>query len=220
MVRLICFGTLLSLAGVLGAASEEKPEVRFLAEMLPDDLGKVVLANAEMRSEPFDLPMNNISPPQEPPARVFSVWSLDMDRSIASVKLPEEGRSFIVLLLRSSKGGYAPVVISAENRAFKGGDVYFYNNTGKPVLGILGETKFSLDPGKSTVVTPRGFGDQRYYHAMLGVREAGENKVIKSMKWPSSKAVRNYVFFYVDPLKGRITYRAVDEFIIPKDKEQ
>ena len=51
---------------------------------------------------------------------------------------------------------------------------------------------------------------------MLGVREAGENRVIKSMKWPSSKTTRNYVFFFVDPVKGRITYRAVDEFLEPE----
>lgn len=62
-------------------------------------------------------------------------------------------------------------------------------------------------------MTPTGFGDAKFYHAMLGVREADGDKVIKSMKWPSSKTMRNYVFFYFDPVRKRITYRAVDEFV-------
>lgn len=220
MIRLISFCIFLPLVGVCWAAPEEKLDVRFLAEMIPKNLGQVLLANAELRSDPFNLPMNNLSPPQKPPARVFNIWSLEINRSIASVKLPEEGKSFIVLLLLSQKGDYSPVVLPAENPAFKGGDVYFFNNTKKLVLGKLGKTDFSLQPGKSTVVTPRGFGDARYYHALLGVRKAGKNSVIKSMKWPSSKLTRNYVFFFFDPLKKRITYRAVDEFIIPKQKKE
>jgi hypothetical protein len=158
--------------------------------------------------------MNNLSLPQEPPARVFSVWSVGKNASLANVKLPEEGKSFIVLLLMSpAGGGYKPIVMSAENTAFKGGDVYFYNNTNKAVMGTLGKAGFTLAPGEGKILTPTGFGDEKYYHVLLGVREDGENKVIKSMKWPSSKTMRNYVFFYVDARKSRVTFRAVDEFV-------
>ena len=142
---------------------------------------------------------------------------MDKNLSLANVKLPDEGDAFIVLLLRSAKGGYEPVIMPAENPSFKGGDVYFYNNAEKPVLGLLGKTKFTLAPGKGSIQTPSGFGDEKFYHVMLGVREADGNKVIKSMKWPSSKTMRNYVFFYVDPEKKRVTYRAVDEFIAQKE---
>jgi len=36
-------------------------------------------------------------------------------------------------------------------------------------------------------------------------------------KWPESKHMRYYVFFYNDPKTKSITYRAVDEFV-PKKK--
>jgi hypothetical protein len=36
------------------------------------------------------------------------------------------------------------------------------------------------------------------------------------VRWPLDEQIRSYVFFVQDPT-GRITYRAVDEFI-PKDK--
>ena len=61
----------------LCAAAQDKGakgvKVRFLAQAVPNDLGKVALAAAEIRSDPFDLPMNNLSAEQEPPALVFSV---------------------------------------------------------------------------------------------------------------------------------------------------
>lgn len=138
---------------------------------------------------------------------------MDKNVSLASVKLPEEGKSFLVILLPSPKGTYTPAVIPFDNPSFRTGDVYFFNNTNRPVLGLLGKSKLELAPGKSAVVTPTGFGDAKFYHAMLGVREADGDKVIKSMKWPSSKTMRNYVFFYFDPVRKRITYRAVDEFV-------
>ncbi|MBT8044112.1 MAG: hypothetical protein KJO79_04100 [Verrucomicrobiae bacterium] len=200
-------------------AEQGNVEVRLLAERIPKNLGKVVLANKETRSDPFDLPMNNLSAPQKPPGRVFSVWAMDRNESIAAVRLPEDGNSFVVLLLVDHQKGYRPVVMPMNRANFKGGDIYFYNNTNKTVLGVVGKAKFSLRPGRDTVVTPRGFGNKRYYHVMLGVKQAGGNKVIKSMKWPSSKMTRNYVFFYNDPVRKRVSYRAVDEFILPKKKE-
>lgn len=208
-IVVLLFATIAHSQGV----PKDEVEVRLLAERIPNNLGKVVLANAELRSDPFDLPMNNLSPPQKPPARVFSVWSVDKNVSIASVKLPEEGKSFLVILLPSDNGAYIPSVAPFDTPNFKAGDVYFFNNANKTVLGLLGKSKLALAPGKSSVVTPSGFGDENYYYAMLGVREADGDKVIKSMKWPSSKSMRNYVFFYLDPRKKRITYRAVDEFV-------
>lgn len=207
------------LAGLCAAAPDQGAEgvkVRFLAQAVPNDLGKVALAAAENRSAPFDLPMNNLSAEQEPPSLVFSVWSLDKNLSLATVKLPEEGKDFIcLLLLNPGKPGYSPVVLPANKPGFGSGDVYVFNNANKPVLGFLGSSKFELNPGMSTVVTPGG-GEERFYRIGLGVKEPEGNRLIKSMKWPKSAQTRYYVFFYVDPVKDRITYRAVDEFLPPK----
>ncbi len=206
------------MTGVVSAAEPkgaEGVEVRFLAQAVPNDLGQVALANAETRSAPFDLPMNNLSPAQEPPSRVFSVWSVTKGASLATVKLPEEGKDFIcLLLLNPGKPGFSPVVLPANDPGFRAGDVRFFNLANKPVLGFLGSAKFELNPGKSTVVTPRG-GEERFYRVGLGVKEAEGNRMIKTMKWPKSVQTRYYVFFYVEPVKGRITYRAVDEFVEP-----
>lgn len=217
VIRFVLISLFVFSTAVFGAPMKKgEVEVRLLAERIPKNLGKILLATKEARSDPFDLPMNNLSKPQKPPARLFSIWSVDRNASIATVKLPEDGKSFIILLLPDSKPGYKPVIIPFRDPNFRAGDIYFYNNANKPVMGVLGTTKFSLNPNAGKVVRPRGFGNERYYHAILGVREGTKNKVIKSMKWPSSKITRNYVFFYVDPDRKRITYRAVDEFIMPR----
>lgn len=215
ILRVLPAVMMIGLASAAENKGAEGVEVRFLAQAVPNDLGQVVLANAESRSTPFDLPMNNLSPAQEPPSRVFSVWSVDKDVSLAAVKLPEEGTEFIcLLLLQPGKPGYSPIVFPANDPGFRAGDVRFFNLADKPVLGFLGSAKFELNPGKSVVVTPQG-GEERFYRIGLGVKEAEGNRLIKTMKWPKSKQTRYYVFFYVDPVKGRITYRAVDEFVEP-----
>jgi hypothetical protein len=221
MIKLLitCVALLSTVAGAIAAPKEAKVEVRFLAERIPPKLGKVVLVSDELRSDPFDLPMNNLSSPQVATARVFSLRAVNKNVLISKIKLPEEGKSFVVILIPSAKGDYSPLVIPFDSPNFKGGDIYFHNNSTKSVLGLIGKTKLSLAPGKGTVLTPRGFGNKRFYYVKLGVQEADGNKVIKSMKWPSSKMVRNYVFFYIDPKKNRVTFRAVDEFILPKAKK-
>ena len=195
------------------AAREGKVEVRFLAERIPENLGRITLVAEEVRTEPFDLPMNNLSPPQTPPARAFRVLSVDHNHPIATVTLPEEGNSFVALLITSPKGGYTPVVMPYDNPKFRAGDIYFHNLTDKTVLGFVGTSKFSLPAGQATILTPKGAREEKFYDVGLGVREQDGDRVLATTRWPEDKLTRFYVFFYIDPGHGRIAYRAVDEFV-------
>jgi hypothetical protein len=208
----------LVLAAIANAIEPSKggPDVRFLAERAPADLGQVLLASAEGRSDPFDLPVNNLSAPKTPPAKVFSVWSVANNVSLASVALPEEGKSFIVLLIPSSKGGYSPVVMRSDDPSFKPGDIYFHNIADKTVLGFVGTAKFTLDPAKGTIVRPKGARDEKFYDVGLGVREKEGDRVLATTRWPEDSQSRFYVFFYLNPETKSISYRAVDEFVAKK----
>lgn len=189
-------------------------EVRLLAERAPADLGQIALAAGDLRSKPFDLPVNNLSAPQKPPARVFSVWSVDRNISLATIKLPEEGDSFIALLITSPKG-YIPVVMRYDDPKFRPGDIYFHNLADKTVLGFVGTAKFVLAAGQSLILTPKGARNEKFYDIGLGVREKEGDRVLATTRWPEDKLSRFYVFFYVDPQTKRITYRGVDEFVEP-----
>lgn len=198
-------------------AAEGKVEVRFLAERIPADLGLVVLAAEEARSESFSLPMNNLSAPQTPPARLFSVWSEKNGKSISTVQLPEEGNSFIALLIPTpDNAGYKAEIMPYRNPKFKPGDIYFYNLADKSVLGYVGTSKFILEAGKSRVLTPEGAREAKFYDVGLGVREEEGDKLLAMTRWPEAQNTRYYVFFFTDPKTKLITFRGIDEYVAPE----
>lgn len=211
------FAILLLSLPLCATAREGKLEVRFLAERIPNDLGQIALVVEDARSEPFDLPMNNLSPPQTPPARAFRLLALDHNRPIASITLPEQGDSFVALLISSPKGGYSSVVMPYRNPKFRPGDIYFHNLADKTVVGFVGTSKFVLPPEKSTVLTPKGARAEKFYDVGLGIREKEGDRVLATTRWPEDKLTRFYVFFYIDPEHGRIAFRAVDEFVQPEE---
>ena len=194
-------------------------KVRFLAERVPADLGQVVMATDKAKSTPFDLPINNLSQPQVAPARVFAVKpATGKDISLATVTLPDAGKSFIVLLVPAATG-YKPVVIAASDPSFKPGDVYFYNHGDKPVLGYVGTATFVLQPGKGQILTPKGAKEGTYYDVGFGVREKEGDRALSTTRWAVDDKQRSYVFFFVNPTTKRLDFRAVDEFVEPETKE-
>jgi len=220
MMRLTALFTLLFTAL---APAQEGPKggdlkVRFLAERTPNDLGQVVMATDKEKSPPFDLPVNNLSDPQPAPARVFAVkQAAGKETSLATVTLPDAGKSFIVLLIPAATG-YKPVVISAADPAFKKGDVYFYNHGDKPVLGYVGTATFVLPPGKGQTLTPKGAKEGTFYDVGFGVREKEGDRALSTTRWPVDDKIRSYVFFFMNPTTKRLDFRAVDEFVEPEKK--
>ncbi len=190
-------------------------QVRLLAERTPKDLGAVVLVAGEKTSDPFVLPVNHVSEPIKAPARSFGLKPADAATELAKVELPEEGDQFIVLLLPSKEGGYESVVIPAVNEKFKIGDVYFHNHSNKGVMGYVGDARFALLPGKGTFLRPKGPVNGKYYNVGFGVREETGDRTISKTRWPIDKGIRSYIFFFVNPETGKVTYRAIDEPVTP-----
>jgi hypothetical protein len=213
----LLFGAILPAIGLADVASQSRVEVRFLAERAIDNLGKVLLVNDDVRTDAFELPMNNLSSLLKAPARQFNIWSLEKEQSLGTIQLPKKGNSFLVLLILSAEETYSSVVIPFVNPAFKAGDYYFHNNTEKTVLGLVGTVKFELEPGKGKPLHPKVTHKENFYDVEISVKEADATRVIKTTKWPKSKNSRSYVFFYVNPKTKRITFRGVDEFVIPKE---
>lgn len=224
MLKLLALFSLLAVPLVQGQTPGSKggPKVRFLAERTPEVIGKVMLVAKEAKSAEFDLPTNHLSEPQTPPERIFSIWSAAKNVAVAAVTLPEQGNSFIVLLVPAADGGYKPIVIAAKDPNFKPGDIYFYNHADKTVLGYVGTSKFSLEPSKGTIVRPQGpSGDEKnYYEVGLGVRQKEGDRTLSTARWPVQKDLRMYVFFYLNPKSQRLDFRAVDEFVDPEEAKK
>lgn len=211
---------LLSLLFCLPISAQDKPatniQLRFVAQRLPRGLGKVVLRMGEEQSDPFVLPANNLSAPLKAPARQFVILPEGAKTKLATVVLPEQGKDFIILLVvGDEKSPFKPVVLPAKDGSFKPGDVYMFNAAKqKTVLGQVGTTKFVLSPAKGTVVRPAGAKDEgRFYDVLLGVREASGSRVISTTRWPVDDRIRSYVFFFDNPKRKDVDFRAVDEFV-------
>ncbi|MEO5713737.1 MAG: hypothetical protein ABIT37_09645 [Luteolibacter sp.] len=221
MIRLlllaVCF---LPSALFAQAAVSRDLEIRFLAERSPKDIGKVVMAIEEKRSEAFDLPSNYLSIPYNPPARTFSLRTTTPDVPLATIVLPEDGKAFVVILVPAKEGGFKPIVIRSDDTGFRQGDVYFYNHCPKLVLGYVGTAKFSLEPAKGLVLHPGGARSENFYDVGFGVREEKGDRILSNTRWPVDDKVRSYVFFFVNPVTGRIDFRAVEEFIPPVVKAE
>jgi hypothetical protein len=215
MKRLLVLLWLSWAAHATDLAAADGPTLRFLAERAPDTLGEVMLAAGEQLTPPFKLPAERLSDPIPAPARKLALRLRDKPVVLAQIGLPENGDAFIILLIPDPKGGFLPVVINASDVNFRGGDVYFYNHAPKPVLGYVGAAKFILKPEEGKLVRPSGAKEETYYDVGFGVREKEGDRMMRTMRWPVLTRSRSYVFFYQNPVKNRIDYRAVDEFVAP-----
>lgn len=224
-MRLALFlGTLLSLvpASAVFAQGGKKEEVavRYVAQVVPRNLGTLVMAAPEDRvSDPFELSQNNLSEPLMAPARAFSLRTTEKSIELAKIALPEGGRNFIVLLVPAKEGGFEPVIIPDDGQKFKPGDFYLHNVSGKPIMSRVGTTEVVVPNRSGKVVRPKGAREGRFYDVLIGVKEQTGARVISSSRWPLQEQMRTYVFFFNNPKRGDVDFRAVDEFVPPKDDE-
>lgn len=201
------------LGAALLSAAGGKIEVRFAAQTAPPKLGELVMTTDDSRSAPFALPLNHLSEPQTAPGRAFRLEMEEKPTVLATVTLPAAGNDFVILLVPGVKSGFEPVVVPARDGSFRPGDYYLHNVSRESVLGQVGTTKFVIPPRKGQVVRPRGAREGRFYDVSLGVREGNKPRVISTSRWPVGKQMRTYVFFFDNPKRKDVDFRAIDEFV-------
>lgn len=214
MIRTLLFTAAFACLPSLTVA-QNGPKLRFLAERVPAKLGEVEMVAEAGRSAAFKLPTNHLSMPQDAPARAIALVQSGKEAPLAKVVLPDEGDSFIVLLIPGEQG-FDPVVLADGNQNFRAGDVYFFNHAREKVLGAVGKTRFTLAPGKGTTLRPEGAREEGFYDVAFGVEEKEGNRMLSTTRWPVEEQVRSYVFFFVNPTTKRTDFRAVDEFVVPQ----
>ncbi|NQW99498.1 hypothetical protein HQ447_02480 [bacterium] len=222
-LRLFC----LFLTFVFPAVAQDKPapklaggsvQVKFLAEVAPESLGKVFLFLGETKSAPFTLPTNHLSDPIGIGSRVMVIKTLEKEIPLCTVTLPEAGSAFAVVLV-TAKAGYTPIVVRTDDPTFKPGDVFFINRSDKTVLGKLGTTPLILKAGETARSHPTGPIDNTYYDIAFATREETGDKILSSSRWPIDNNLRSYLFFF-NNANGRTTFRAVDEYLPPAGKPE
>lgn len=208
-----------SIAQGQDALGEKKPRllVKLLAVVVPENLGQVYLLSGDTKTNAFDLPANHVSDAQFVSQRSITLQTLNKDLPLCSISLPEGGKEFIVVLSPAKPSGYRSIVVRTDDPGFRRGDVFFLNLTTKTVLGKLGTRPLVLEPGKSALNRADGPKEKGYYDIAFATRLENEDRLFSSSRWPIDDQIRSYLFFLEDPT-GRITYRAVDEFL-PVEKQ-
>ncbi len=218
MKRLIANAICLLCATATAVFGQGKAEVRFLAESMPDDLGKVVwVANGKTGNE-FILATNQLSEAATVPSRVLGLQSVSDKSKLGVVTLPDAGSSFVVLLIPDAVGSFKSVVIDADSRSFQSGDVFLYNHTEKKIAGNLGDNQFELAPDEGKKVRPSGDFSESSYKVAFNVREETGDRVLRTMRWPVLTRSRSYCFFFLNTVRNRIEFRAVEEFVAAGNK--
>lgn len=214
-MRLI-ISLLLSIFVCGGVGAQDKVtglQIRLVAQQLPKNLPEVVALAGENLSDPIVVPKNNLSERLKVPGRSLILQTVSGAEKLCKISLPEDGSDFIVLLIPGKETVFEPIVLNSKNSSFRPGDFYFLNSSKETIVGKVGTTQCQLKPGEGEVVRPEGAKQERFYDVLLGVREGKGARAISSSRWPLSKHMRTYVFFFDDAAKDNVGFRAVDEFV-------
>ncbi|MEO5711952.1 MAG: hypothetical protein ABIT37_00545 [Luteolibacter sp.] len=190
--------------------------LRLLADEVPEGQAKVVLQTGDSKSAAIDLPTATLSVPVVVPARTVVLKAADKDDPLCSITLPDEGKSFAILLAPEKPAGYAPFVLRLDDDTFKAGDMFIINRSAKTVVLKLGGTEVVLEVGKTVKSHPTNPVDDNYYNVTISERDPSGDKLVTSSRWPVDVHLRSYLFFSTND-KGRTTFRAVDEYLEAAD---
>lgn len=212
--RTIVLQLLLVLTAFSQSDKKTDLQVQLLAEQFPEKLGQVYLLFGDKKSQPFDLPTNRLSDPVPAEGRTMILKLAEKDVPLCTLTLPDEGKSFAIVLVTAKPSGFKPIVVRTDDSSFRSGDVFFINRSEKTILGKLGTAPLVLKPGENTKSRPNGAVDNTYYDVTFVTREGTTDKLISSTRWPVDNGLRSYLFFFTNA-EGRTTFRAVDEYLKP-----
>lgn len=218
---------LLLLLAVPPAFSQEKQSgvtVRIFAVATHPGQGRVAILSGDESKEigePFEIPVYELTASMEVGSRAFSIVDENFtpeEKPIvhATVKLPDKGRDFRVILIPSSPGKYKQTVVRADGSEFKSGDVLMLNLAKSEIVANIGNEAFAVKPGSRHIVDLDGAIDNSYYNVLIGKRTDGKILPISETRWPVMRNNRSYVImFQSDP--HTIARRGIDEFISPDE---
>jgi hypothetical protein len=196
-------------------------EVCFFAVALHPDAGEIVALSGDARGPAFTLPLHNLTQPQFVKTREIALIPANAPADkplppIAKIKLPDQGNAFRILLVPIAKTiTYQPIIVRGDDPDFGEGSVFFVNLGTEEILGNIGSETLKLASGSRKFLTLEGARENAFFDIRFAIRKGEAITPLSDTRWPVLKRTRAYVLFYNDPA-GKTTYRAVDEFIPPK----
>ena len=204
--------------GVRAAGTEQSKgaSIRLFSVALLNNQGPMCVQVGKTRNAPFDLSATCLTETQSVSTRDFMLVSAASAADappvpLATVRLPDQGSDFRIILVPTSNNSYNPVVVRGDDPKFSRGDFFFINFSTSQMLGALGTTRLDLKPGGQEIVSPAG-GNDKFFEVKFARRQDDKLLPLTNTCWPVVRDNRSFVIFY-NGSNGRPTYRAVDEFM-------
>jgi hypothetical protein len=181
-----------------------------------DGGNEYILASGETKSAPFAVPDNGFSVPVVSPAASKALTLGNAKdtpfRSLATVKLPDTGKRFLVILLPGQNQTLRAIVVRADDPAFRPGQIMIMNFAPEILAADLGSQKLTFAPGSRTIFDPQRIDNLSNYQVRFFYIKDGKPKRFAASLWPYFDAKRAFVFLYMDRAAGSPTFRSIDEF--------
>jgi hypothetical protein len=196
-----------------GAGKSEKGiTLRLLASEITKEPTKVFLQTKESKSEVLDLPSSGFSEPIAVSARSVELKAPESDAPLCNVILPDEGKSFAVVLASEKPAELVPFVVRLDDASFKAGDYYFINRSAKTVVLRLGGNEVVVESGNGVKSRPTEPIHNNHYNITMSERSDAGDKIFASTRWPVENTTRGYVIFLSKP-NGKTSYRSLDQAV-------
>jgi len=207
-------------------AQTETVELHFISFPKVSNPEPLELLIGESETLEVELPTNHISKAYKVPA--LKSWALGKSSDESAQKFSFQSYGItpsinspkqLVLVTRAgseNSSGIQLATLDYSPDGFGGGEYLFMNATKVDIAGIIGETKFALKPGKSTLVAPeptKKQGDRDYSYARFFFRNEDTAKGFFSATWRLNERARSMVFFYHDPDTMQIRLHIVRSFL-------
>jgi hypothetical protein len=174
------------------------------------------------------LPLYTFSKPFRVKGRSLSIYSGPApkegeggDKPLATVKLPAQGKNFLLFFIPSRTGGelgYHVQVVPGDILKFKGGDQFFINLTKSDIQGKFGGRIFKLPARRSLLhKTSNKAGKEGkpspilLYQKVIDTSKAAQWKLFCSSRWRIDKRIRTIVIIFNDPKRNKLSYRGITE---------
>ena len=218
MTRVIiaCLAALSSLSLAQEKPSSKDTLIRFSSFRSADTASEYILVSGTTKTDPFVIPDNGFSAPVATPnsATLIALGRAKDEpfRSLATIKLPDTGKRFLVILSPDKSQTLLPIVVRADDPAFRPGQIMIMNFATETLAAELGEKKLTFAPGSRTIFNPQRIDHLSNYQVRFFYLKDGKPKRFAASLWPYFDEKRAFVFLYTDPVTGAPTLRSIDEF--------
>ncbi len=206
---------LLSVLLLVNASAQEKQiKLRFLGFPQIPNPEPIELLIGENQTIKVNTPGNELSQSYTVPALASIVVgeTVKNDKSENEFQIYGSAKGLateeqIILLLRKgnkSSDGFTVIPIDGVQTKFSGASYLFINASKLSVAGVIGDQKFTLKAGGSTMLKPVPNHKDGICQVTLGYMKGEKWKTVYDTRWPANDKFRSIVFFYQDPQSGRL----------------